>query len=59
MSKKLIQLLLIFFNIYLTTQKFSVPISSFVPINSNALTLMELRENQRELYFSFDNQFDG
>jgi hypothetical protein len=36
-----------------------VPISSFVPINSNALTLMELRENQRELYFSFDNQFDG
>ena len=59
MSKNLIQILLIFFNIYLTTQKFSVPISSFVPINSNALTLMELKESQRELYFTFDNQFDG
>lgn len=59
MSKNLIRLLLIFFNIYFATQKFSVPISSFVPINSNVLTLMELRESQRELYFTFDNKFDG
>lgn len=59
MSKNLFQLLLIFFNIYFATQKFSVPISSFVPINSNALTLMELRESQRELYFTFDNKFDN
>jgi len=59
MSKNLIRLLFIFLNIYFATQKFSVPISSFVPINSNDLTLMELRENQRELYFTFDNKFDG
>ena len=57
-SKKHFQLLVILFFITITTQKFSVPKESFIPVNSNTLTLMELKENQRELYFTYENKFD-
>ena len=32
---------------------------SFTPINSNTFTLMELKNGQRELYYTFDNKFEN
>ena len=54
------QLFLIFIIISLTFQKVFIPKKdSFIPINSNTFNLMELKESQRELYYSYDNKFDG
>ena len=45
--------------ISLSFQKVFIPKKdSFVPINSNTFNLMELKESQRELYFSYENKFD-
>ena len=61
-NKIFFNLLLIFIFASLTSQKkprFTKPDKdSFVPIDPNSLTLIELKEGQRELYFSFENQFD-
>ena len=55
-----IQIFLILFFISITLEKFSVPSKdSFVPIGSNTFTLMELKEGQRELYYTFENKFDN
>ena len=54
------QLFLIFIIISLTFQKVLIPKKdSFIPINTNTFNLMELKESQRELYYSYDNKFDG
>ena len=60
MSVKIIyQLFLICITLSLSFQKVFIPKKdSFVPINSNTFNLMELKESQRELYFSYDNKFD-
>ena len=59
-SKKIFQLLLVFPLIYLTTQKINIPSKdSFKPIDSNTFTLMELKEGQRELYYTFDNKYEN
>ena len=61
-NKTFFNLLLIFIFVSLTSQKmlrFTKPDKdSFVPIDPNTLTLIELKDGQRELYFSFENKFD-
>ena len=55
-----IQIFLILFFISITLENFSFPSKdSFVPIGSNTFTLMELKEGQRELYYTFENKFDN
>ena len=55
-----IQIFLILFFLSLTLEEFTVPSKdSFIPIGSNTFTLMELKEGQRELYYTFENKFDN
>ena len=57
-SKNIFEILLLFFFISLSAQKITIPQKdSFIPINSNDFLLMELKEGQRELYYTFDNEF--
>ena len=60
LSKKFLQLFLIFLFIAFSSTKINIPKKdSFIPINSNILTFMELKEGQRELYYTFDNKFEN
>ena len=53
------QILFLLLFIALSSSKITIPKKeSFTPINSNALTLMELKDGQRELYFTFENKFE-
>ena len=56
-------LILLFFLFSLTSQRlrgFQVPgKDSFKPINHGSPTMIQLTNSQKELYYSFDNQFDS
>ena len=50
----------LFLFIGLSSSKINIPKKeSFIPIDSDALTLMELKDGQRELYYTFENKFDN
>ena len=60
LTKNTFQIIFIFLFISLSTQKINIPKrDSFVPVKSNTLTLMDLKDGQRELYYTFDNKFEN
>ena len=59
-TNKTFQIIFILLFISIYAKEIATPKrDSFVPINSNTLTLMELKDGQRELYFTFDNKFEN
>ena len=58
-SKKTFQIILILLFISLSFPITIPKKDSFIPINSNSFTLMELKDGQRELYYTFDNKFEN
>ena len=60
LTKKIFQIIFILLFISISSKEITIPSrDSFIPINSNTLTLMELKDSQRELYYTFDNKFEN